>query len=912
MSGADRVPAAPLLLDLGGDWDVRSLVGKRSLKCRVPGTVLQCLEESGAFDPGGISFRENNRRCLDFMDDSFLFSRSFEADEALVRAARSGRAFLEADGLDTVAVVRLNGHEIGRARNMHRRYRFPLGEAVIGGKNSIEIEFGNVFDFIKTERERRDIWFAYGDRPEIAYPGFNAVRKSHCSFGWDWGPVAPDAGIWRPIRIVSYESARIRELRVVQEHFGGEGAPRVMLRLSAPVERLGGDAESRGLALAGTLIHPDGKRQPFALDAAGRAVVEVESPCLWWPAGLGGQPLYSIDVRLSLGGEEIDARSLSIGLRTLTVRREKDEWGESFEFVCNGLPFFARGADWIPEDVALARVPIDRTARLIADAVAANFNCLRVWGGGVYPSDAFYDLCDRAGIVVWQDLMFACALYDASNPAFMAEIEAEVRDNLERLRHRASLGLVCGNNEMEIALVDWGLPADPRYKDEYRLMYEERFPAIVREVCPEIFYWPASPSSGGGFDDPNAPDRGDCHFWEVWHGNKDYAEYARHHFRFMSEFGFESFPSMKTIESFTLPGDRNAFSPVMEDHQRCGGGNGKILAYVSRYFRCPTGLESLVHLSQASQAEALRHGIEHWRRNRGRCMGSVYWQYNDNWPVASWSSVDYAGRWKALQYQARRSYAPLLLSAFVPEESVPAEPTPGSCSLPGAEGEAARERKRRRDAERLPAPDGNGHYDPRPAVAEIHFSNETRGAARGAVSWELIDERGTALERGSAEAGVGPFGTALVARLDFSSRVNGREIPRRRFLAFRLEGDGGGAASEEAPGGEDRAGDAPSCRGILAFVPYKQLELLPAGLTAHVSASRGGIALIEIRAEATAFFVEIDHRKLDLVLSDNFFHLAGGETRTIRVERCLEDGKPRTPRAAELRKGLVLRSLADA
>ncbi len=901
MSGAGRVPASPSSLDLGGDWNVRSLAGKRAFACRVPGTALQCLEESGAFGPGGVPFRENNRRCLEFMRDSYLFSRSFEADEALVRAARAGRAFLEADGLDTIAVVRLNGREIGRSRNMHRRYRFPLGEAVIGGTNSIEIEFADVLGFIEAERERRDLWFAYGDRPEIAFPGFNAVRKSHCSFGWDWGPVAPDAGIWRPIRIVSYDSARIRELRVVQEHSGGESAPRVRLRLSAPVERLGDPGPGR-LALSGTLVHPDGKRQTFAFDAEGSADVEVESPRLWWPAGLGGQPLYAVDVRLCSGGEEIDARSLSIGLRTLTVRRERDEWGESFEFVCNGLPFFARGADWIPEDVALARVPPERTARLVADAVAANFNCLRVWGGGVYPSDDFYDLCDRAGIVVWQDLMFACAVYDASNPAFMAEIEAEVRDNLERIRHRASLGLVCGNNEMEIALVDWGLPADPAYKEEYRLMYEERFPAIVREVCPEVFYWPASPSSGGGFDDPNAPDRGDCHFWEVWHGNKDYAEYARHYFRFMSEFGFESFPSMKTIESFTLPGDRNAFSPVMEDHQRCVGGNGKILAYVSRYFRCPEGLESLVHLSQASQAEALRHGIEHWRRNRGRCMGSVFWQYNDNWPVASWSSVDHAGRWKALQYQARRSYAPLLLSAFVPEESVPADPPPGSLSLPGAEGEAARERKRRRDAERLPAPDGNGHYDPRPAVAEIHLSNETRGAVRGRVLWELIDERGAALERGSADAGAGPFSSALAARLDFSSRVNGRWIPRRRFLAFRFEGEGGASWS----------GDAPALRGILAFVPYKQLELLPARLAARVYADRAGLLRIEVRAEATAFFVEIDHRKLDLVLSDNFFHLAGGETRTIRVERCLEGGKPRTPRSGELRRGLILRSLADA
>ncbi|MCP4298192.1 MAG: glycoside hydrolase family 2 protein, partial [Proteobacteria bacterium] len=310
---------------------------------------------------------------------------------------------------------------------------------------------------------------------------------------------------------------------------------------------------------------------------------------------------------------------------------------------------------------------------------------------GVYPSDNLFNLCDENGLIVWEDMMFACAIYDAENDGFLDNIKEELKDNLKRIRHHPSIGLICGNNEMEDAFESWGFNPTKGERAEYLKQFEFVFPEIVKEVCPQLFYWPSSPSSGGSFESPNDPNRGDCHFWEVWHGNKPFSEFKKHHFRFMSEFGFESFPSIKTVNSFTVDEDMNIFSPVMEEHQKCVGGNGKILSYISKYFKYPKDLDSLVYVSQLSQEGAITTGIEHWRRNRGRCMGSTYWQINDNWPVASWSSIDYYGRWKALHYGVKKSYDNVLISV-----------------------------------------DGDS------TTAGIHLSNESIDPVRGVMNWKLM------------------------------------------------------------------------------------------------------------------------------------------------------------------------------
>lgn len=853
-------------IDLGGEWDIESGDGVYSLKGRVPGTLFQELEARGDFGPGGIAFRENNRVCAAIADRDFSYARDFSVDAAFL--PEPGRpVFIEADGLDTLATLVLNGTEIGRADNMHRRWRFDSGDALREGANRLEIRFDSAPAYCRSQWPKRKPWHMAKDNPEICYPGFNAIRKSHCSFGWDWGPIVPDVGIWRPIRLARYDRVRISGLDIRQVH---EPDGRVFLSLGAELEEY---APLPGLSFRLELAHPSGRIETIDFPRGKKLLVEVEHPELWWPSGLGDQPLYGLRVLALDGGEILHEKSLRIGLRTLGVRRERDRWGESFEFTANGLSYFARGADYVPEDLCLARVGRERTERLLRDSASANFNCIRVWGGGVYPSEDFYDICDELGLVVWQDLMFACALYDISDRDFRGNVAAEVRDNLERIRHRACLGLVCGNNEMEIAVVDWNIDATAAVKRDYRFQYERLFPRIAEELCPDVFYWPSSPSSGGGFRDPNGPDRGDCHYWEVWHGNKDFSEFAKHYFRFMSEYGFESFPALKTIRSFAAPEDLNVGSPVMEDHQRCVGGNGKIMTYVLRYFRDPAGFPETVYLSQICQADALRHGIEHWRRNRGRCMGSVYWQLNDNWPVASWSSIDHAGRWKALHYFARKGYAPLLVSTFQPDS-----PIKDALGILGSG-----------------LPEGNGHYARKPAVVEIHLSNESLEAAEGELSWELIGLDGERLDSGAVRARAPGFGSEMAARLDFGERLRGRGDIRSALLSWRAE-IGGRTLS-----------------GFHAFLPYKQLELRDPRLSFAVE---DGGASIRLGACAPALFVEIDHDELDLLFSDNFFFLDGRADAVVRVERAMLDGREldrSAPGFAErLAAGLRLRSLFES
>ena len=361
-------------------------------------------------------------------------------------------------------------------------------------------------------------------------------------------------------------------------------------------------------------------------------------------------------------GNVEDTWKKRIGLRTMTMQRKKDQYGESFAHEVNGKAFFAMGADYIPEEHLLGRRSEEKTRKLLEDCKLANFNVIRVWGGGFYPDDWFFDICDELGLVVWQDFMFACSVYELT-PEFEANIRKEFADNIKRLRHHASLGLWCGNNEMEMFVDERCWVTKASEVRDYLFMYERIIPEVLGEYDPETFYWPASPSSGGSFDNPNDPDRGDVHYWKVWHGNRPFSEYRKHFFRYASEFGFQALPSKKTIETFTDdPDDWNLFSYIMEKHQRNYGANGKIMNYMQQTYRYPGDFDTVIYASQLLQADAIRYGVEHFRRNRGRCMGAVYWQLNDCWPVISWSSIDYTGRWKALHYYAKRFFAPVMIS----------------------------------------------------------------------------------------------------------------------------------------------------------------------------------------------------------------------------------------------------------
>ena len=629
-------------LELRGAWEMTGDDGRR-FQAAVPGTVLGTLLEHGEIsDPfDGMNEEEacaQTRR-------TWTFRRTFTVTAEQRGRARADLVF---EGLDTLAEIRVNGRTAARTDNMHRTWRIPVKDLLREGENRLEVTFFSAMDYVEKAAE---------ENPEVTDRGGSgllwtgSLRKAHYMFGWDWGPRLPDAGIWRPARVEFYDS-RIGEVRIHQEHRPGEAAVTVDVRTGAAHVR----AE---------LLDPDGRRAAGASGNAGESLrLAVAEPRLWWPNGLGDQPLYTLRIWAETGDRTEDERELRLGLRTLGVSRRKDEWGESFALCCNGVDFFAMGADYIPEDNLLGRTGREKTERLLRDCRDSHFNTVRVWGGGIYPDDDFYDLCDGLGLVVWQDLMFACNTYKMTD-AFRENITREAEDNLRRIRHHACLGLVCGNNEMETAWENWD---SVRHQAEsLKRDYTEQFEKVLKEVCgreaPDVFYWPSSPSSGGGFDDPNGQDRGDVHDWAVWHGREPASKYTERYPRFCSEFGFESFPCMRTLESFIhAKRDMNPFSRVMERHQKCWQGNVTMLHYLSETLRYPFSMEKLAHATQWMQAEAIRTGVEHWRRNRGRCMGAVYWQMNDCWPTASWSGIDSAGRWKALQYAARRFFAPVAVS----------------------------------------------------------------------------------------------------------------------------------------------------------------------------------------------------------------------------------------------------------
>jgi beta-mannosidase len=590
---------------------------------------------------------------------------------------------------------------------------------------------------------------------------------------------------------------------------------------------------SLGYAFTARVAAPDGKT--YDVDAK-TGVAAIDDPQIWWPRGYGSQPLYTVDCALTrecncaefyemkLESMELDRWTRRVGLRTLSISRRKDEWGEEFCHIANGVRVFAMGADYIPEDNILRRVTPERTRRLLEDAALAGMNSVRVWGGGLYPSDDFYDICDELGLIVWQDFMFACSMYELTD-AFQENIRRELIDNIKRLRHHASLGLFCGNNEMEWQVNDRVYRSTPKQHSDYVRMYEHLFPALVAEHSPETFYWPASPSSGGGFDEPNDPNRGDVHYWEVWHGGKPFSDYRNYFFRYASEFGFQSFPSIKAIESFTEPGDRNIFSYVMEKHQRSGSANAKILGYLGATFLYPTSFGCLVYASQLLQAEAIRYGIEHWRAHRGRCMGAIYWQLNDCWPVASWSSIDYLGRWKALHYFAKRFFAKVLLSCA--EEGVMTQNT-NTNAEPFALEKSAR----------------------------LSVANESTQPFSGVGKWSLRDAGANVIRSGDAGVECPALASVWLEKLDF------QDAPLyESYLSFSLYSG-------------DDSGDARISGGSALFCLPKHFKFRDPKLAARVEGDE-----VVVSAEAYARSVEIDSESVGFLLEDNYFDMDAGERR---------------------------------
>lgn len=639
---------------LNGTWQLSA--GHRSLESvdmQIPGTVLSGLLAAGKIKDPFYRTNEDATRALFWKD--YVFTRTFDVDEELLAQQH---IVLVCEGLDTLAEISINGTFLAKTDNMHRTWKFQAKKLLHPGKNEIQIVFRSVLRFIED--------YPYEAHKKINYipcgsmKGNQLLRKAHSMFGWDWGPQTIDAGIFRDIYLQGYSHARIEDIRIHQQHAKNVSVQTsITLSESVPGQKLCVE------------LSEDGADKPLQTklcktNADGVAAVDfvIENPKLWWPNDYGDQPLYIVRTTLlDEDGTSLESITRRIGLRTLAISQEKDEWGNEFAFCVNGVKIFTRGGNYIPDDCLYTRITEKKLDYILESCRRAHFNCVRVWGGGYYPSDAFYDLCDEKGLIVWQDLMYACNVYDVTD-AFAENCRQETYDNVRRLRHHASLGLWCGNNEIESAWDHWGdfQKETPYLRADYIRLFEEVLPKAVQEADGETFYWHSSPSSGGCFDNPDDANRGDTHYWDVWHGQKPFTDYRKYFFRFCSEFGFQSFPCAKTVNSFTLEDDRNIFSRVMESHQKNDAANGKMLYYLSENLRYPKDLTHLLYASQVLQGMAIKYGVDHWRRNRGRCMGTLYWQINDDWPAPSWSSIDYFGRWKALHYMAQKFYAPHAVS----------------------------------------------------------------------------------------------------------------------------------------------------------------------------------------------------------------------------------------------------------
>ena len=791
--------------EIHSGWQMRQAGWEEFLPASVPGSVYHDLMQNGKMDDP--FWRDNFPKALKRMDHDYEYKTEFAADKALLK---SDAVLLRFEGIDTVADIFLNGEKLGHTENMHRTFEFEVKDLLKEEGNELRVLLHSPTRFIKEEYKHN-----VADGSEEAMVGFANLRKTHCMFGWDWGPRLPDAGLWRPVKLLGIEKARVDSVYVTQKHEDGK----VTLHFDVDA-----DVYDREALMGYTVLitDPDGKE---TLCKGSPEEIVIERPQLWWPNSFGAQPLYTVEVRLYAGGKQVDAWKKRIGLRTLTMHIEKDAYGESFAHEVNGVQVFAMGADYIPEDSIFPRINEARTRELLRQCKEAHFNTIRVWGGGYYPDDWFYDACDEMGLMVWQDFLFACAVYNLTDE-FEDNIRAEFADNIKRLRHHASLALWCGNNEMEM-FVERGLwVKTPIQKSDYVKMYEYILPKVLKELDPQTFYWPASPSSGGGFDDPNGFDRGDVHYWDVWHGNVPFTDYRRYYFRYLSEFGFQSFPSVETVKTFALPEDCNPFSYVMEKHQRNNAANGKIMNYLYQTYLYPTSFDAFVYASQLLQADAIRYGVEHFRRNRGRCMGAIYWQLNDCWPVISWASIDYCGRWKALHYAAKRFFRPLTLS----------------CAEEGLLTQNPNINFERYEYEENALKKG----------MRLCVENETMLSHTVEVTWQLRRADASVIRQGRETVTVEPLSSKWLEYEDFADADTFGD-----YIAYQMTENG-----------------APAASGTALFCAPKHFRFSDPQLTLRVEGDE-----IVVTAAAYARSVQILNADDTLKLSDNFFDMNAGETR---------------------------------
>ena len=647
-SGKYRITIA---LDRG--WQFRESNRDTWYPATVPGCVHTDLLNNKLIDDP--FYRDNEQKLQWIGKTDWEYQTTFNVTPEILARDNIDLVF---EGLDTYANVFVNDESLLNADNMFRTWRADCKRLLRPGANTLRIRFRSPINEVLPLMARMSYQLPAGnDQGEKTSPH---TRKAPYQYGWDWGPRFVTSGVWRPVYLQAWNQARVEDLHILPNQVTAAAA-----RLTAEVEVVA-NSNATATIIVDNLNDKSlaARRDVNLVPGSNRVALDfvIARPALWWPNGLGAHPLYTFKARLLINGKPIDATTTRTGLRSLELRQQRDESGKSFTFVINGVPVFAKGANWIPADSFPTRISKAKYRQLVESARDANMNMLRVWGGGIYERNDFYELCDEMGILVWQDFMFGCSLYPGDQ-AFLDNVRQEAIDNVKRLRSHPSIAMWVGNNEIESGWFHWGwkdqLPA--KLWDDYLKLFYGVLPEVCSSLDPSRPYWPSSPSSKLE-DDPESQKMGDLHYWQVWHASLPFGEYEKQHPRFMSEYGFQSFPQLETVNTYTVPGDHDIKSPVMMAHQRHPRGNQLIREYMLREYPEPKDFESFLYVSQVLQAEGIKIGAEHLRRIMPHNMGSLFWQLNDCWPVASWSSIDYTGRWKALQYYARRFYSEVLVS----------------------------------------------------------------------------------------------------------------------------------------------------------------------------------------------------------------------------------------------------------
>lgn len=796
-----------VIRDLNEGWQFRQSGKKDWYPATVPGCVhLDLLNNKLIDDP---FYRDNETKVQWIENENWDYQLVFDAPPEVFQKKQIQLIF---EGLDTYTTVILNGKPIIAADNMYRPWPADVKSLLRVKQNLLQVYFRSPIREILPRIDKLSVKLPAVSDPSKATSPY--TRKAPYHFGWDWGPRLVTSGIWQSVKCEAWDHFKIADQKIILKEINKKKA---LLEISTEVLS---EIEQKAILQITDDEHQIAEQEEIWLGIGSNFLVknvEVKNPELWWPSGYGEQRLYNFQTEISIG-KEIVSHLKRIGLRTLELKREDDQWGESFTFVVNGVPMFAKGADWIPSDNFTMRVSAEKYRYLLTSAVRANMNMLRVWGGGIYEADAFYDLCDELGILIWQDFMFSCALYPGDEK-FLNSVEEEAFYQVRRLRHHPCIALWCGNNEIEMGWHSWGWQQKFPFNmwEDYLRLFHGVLPKVCQAEDPTRIYWASSPASDAdAIYNPNDSTRGDTHYWGVWHGQEPFDFYKKHLPRFISEYGFQSFPESDSVDQFTKKEDHDILSPVMLNHQKSLNGNPRIKEYMEKYFVVPNEFYHFLWLSQVLQAEGIKIGAEHFRRIRPRCMGSIYWQLNDCWPVASWSSIDYYGRWKALHYYARRFYAPVLIS---PNEE-------------------------------------NG-------IIQFYVISDKREAINAQLQIRLMDFEGAILANWDRQIVIRPYESAVYFSLEKSKLSPGID-PRETLLYCGVENDGK-LISENT----------------VFFARQKDLKLPLPEIDMAIAKDDLGFQL-SLVSKNLARAVILKIKNCDGHLVDNFFDLYPGITRTVR------------------------------